>query len=112
MKHVTTFEDFKLLENTNNRPEYMVWLITELESWLSTYEDDDGDWDYVNAVIERLKKGVETVKDCQDMVYYIESSIGQQGDENYEIVMEYLPNNELTSVEEFHKDMEELYDHL
>lgn len=114
----------QFIKENNQDSTIKEWLIDELESWLSTYDhiDEDGeneDWDYVNGVIERLKRGEETIKDCRDMAYYLSSSRGQEGDEDYEIYMEYCPNPDdydtdwpKSDVDDFHKEIEVLYNKL
>lgn len=109
-------------ENIENRSAVNEWLVDELESWLSTYNhvDEDGeneDWDYVNEVIWRWNLGEETIEDCRDIAYYLMSSNGQEGDEDYEIYLDYCPNPDdydigKSDVNDFHREIEVLYNKL
>jgi len=105
---------FKLFENKETHKDWLLSIIEEWrETWNSYDEDiknDDGEdeWGLVNDVLENFKNGTETVEDCEKVVYYIESFIGQEGDIYYDIVSEYIPYN-FKDVEDFHFQLENLY---
>lgn len=83
---IKKFSNFTVNENqVQTNLDHIGWVIGTLESWASTYQDEEEyeydeeqGYEYILELIEKLKNDTCTKEDYNDILFHLWQAIGQE----------------------------------